>query len=219
MNIGTAEAERIDTGNTGLVGLRPGNKLRRHFYGQIIPGDKRTRRLKMQIRRNGFMLKRQNHFHQSGNSRRRLQMSDIGFYRTDNQRIFFGMPIAQDISDRFDFNRITEGCAGPVRFYVVNVRRRYSCIFHGAKNHFLLGNTVRSCQSVAFSVLIDCTSSYDSKNTVAVFRSIRKPLQHDNAAAFSPRIAVCRSIKGFASSIRRNCLKFGKADMRCRGNI
>src|SRR5215208_3217422 len=64
---------------------------------------------------------RQRHLRQAGRTGRRLQVSHIGFHRTQQRRLVGGPTPADDTSERIGLDRVTEDGAGAVRLDVVDV--------------------------------------------------------------------------------------------------
>src|SRR5579871_2409431 len=86
MRIGPAETKSADAGDS-LAANGPRHGFRSHLQGRLIPGEMRIGFGKVQARGNSAVPIGEQHLDQSCDSRRRLQMPDIGLYGTDPQRI------------------------------------------------------------------------------------------------------------------------------------
>ena len=64
----------------------PGDIFGRNLEGPVVPRDVPVEVRAVAVRRNRLVLQRQHHFHQTCDSGRRIQVSDVGFHGTQVER-------------------------------------------------------------------------------------------------------------------------------------
>ena len=99
----------------------PGLQRGRHLDGQRLPFDQRIRCLKMEMGRQLAMLQRQHQLDKAHNPRRGFQVAYIGLDRANQQGVCAVGPI--DCTQGAQFNRVTQGGAGAVRFDIADFSR------------------------------------------------------------------------------------------------
>ena len=121
VGVDAAEAKRTDSRPPGLgfVVLRPGGKFSGDVNRELRPGDARTALLEVQVGRQFAVLQGQHGFNEASYARGRFGVADVGFNGAHHQRA--GAALAQDGAQGFDFDRVAQGCAGAVRFDVVDL--------------------------------------------------------------------------------------------------
>src|ERR1700722_3554515 len=79
MRIRAAHTERTNAAYTGTIDLRPCDWFSWNNHWKFGPGNVWIGIVEVQVRSNFAMLKRQDHLHQTDNSRRRFKVTEIGF--------------------------------------------------------------------------------------------------------------------------------------------
>ena len=173
-----------------------------HLQRHLFPIHLRVRVLEVEVLGDHSPVYGKYGLDHSRNASRRFKMSDVGLYRTDQQRTvrFASAPV--DRGCRVDLNRITNLRTGPVRLQIVDVRRQDSSAFKRRLNDPLLCRTVWDCQPLARTVLVECCTSNHTPDAVAVSLRIGKPLQNQYAASLTPDITVGRGVESLALSVR-----------------
>ena len=100
----------------------------RHAQLELLEINMRTRRLKMEARRNLAVLQHEHRLEQSGDARRGFQVSEICFDRANRQRRAAGRLRAERFGERMRLDRIADRRTGAVRFDKTDLLRRNSRI-------------------------------------------------------------------------------------------
>ena len=109
MGVGSAKTERIDPAIAAAIGRnRPGLDRGRDPQPETVEVNLGIAALKMKIRRKLAVVKRKRKLGQTGGARSRLQVTEIGFDRTDPQRIVRRTPTPKRGAKRFRFNWIAD---------------------------------------------------------------------------------------------------------------
>ena len=149
------------------------------------------------------VLDHQGGLDQSGHPRGRLQVAEIGFNGTRQQRTVGVASPAVDFGHGVDLYRVAHGRSGPVRLKVFHVGRRYprlvQRVFDDADERGGMGDG----QARAGAAVVDGRTADHAPDAVAVGLRLAQPLQDHHAASFAPYVAVRRSVEGLALPIRR----------------
>jgi hypothetical protein len=86
----------------------------------------------MQARRNLLVGQREHGFDQSGHARRGVQMPHVGLQRPNSAKAIPAAGGAKRLRQRFNFDRIAQGRARPVRFDVLMPREKLGLRLRGA---------------------------------------------------------------------------------------
>ena len=126
-------------------------------------------------------------------------MSEVGFYRSDWERI--RAVLAQSFSQSVSFNWVTDRSTGAVRLDECNLVGQYACIF--ARFFDQAGLRLRAGQgdTVCMAVLIRRRAENYSLNGIAIFNCLGKALEKHHAGAFATHETVRRRIERGASAI------------------
>jgi hypothetical protein len=154
----------------------------------------------MQVPRQSFVLQRQHDLDQACDSRRRLEVPDVGLHRSDQQR---PIRVASDTIDgacRLHLDRITQRGARAVCLEVVDIGADEAGATERGGDEPLLCTAVGHRQTAGGAVLIDRASRDDRTNPIALAHCVAEPLEHQNPAAFAAHIAVGGRVEGPASS-------------------
>ncbi len=134
MRVRPSHSERTYSRPSHSIHRFPSGQRRVHIKWRLAELTLRIRCLEMQRRRQLPVLQRQHRLDQRGHSRRRIQMSDIGFHRTDGAELFLIRRGAKRFGQGGDFHRVSQRRPGAVRFHVTDrlrphpgdkLRRRY----------------------------------------------------------------------------------------------
>ena len=161
----------------------------------------RRRVHEMQVLRQNFVLQRQHDLDQTGDSRCRFEVPDVGLRRSDQQRT---VRVAVDaIGGRggLDLDRVAQRGAGAVRLEVIDIPTLNSGTSQRCGDKPLLCTAVGYRQTTGSAVLIDRAARDDRANRIAVALGIAEPLEDQDPASFTARITVCGGVEGFASAI------------------
>ena len=184
---------RRTTGND-----RPLGRLRRHPHREPLPVDLRVRRVEVQVLRDDPVLHRQHHLDEAGGACRRFQVPDVRLHRPDEQRTVGVASPAVHRSRGLHLDRVAHRRSRPVRLHVVHFPRFESRLEQRRLDHLLLGGLARHRQSRTRPVLVQRRCPDDAPYPVAVRLRLAQPLQHQDAAAFAPDVAVRRGIERLA---------------------
>ena len=140
---------------------------------------------------------------QSGHARGRLQVAEIGFDGTRQQRMIGAASTAVDFGHGIDLDRVAHGRTGPVRFQVLHVRRRYprlvQCVFDHPDECGGMGDG----QARAGAAVVYGRTADHAPDPVAVSLRLAQPFEDHHTASFAPNVAVRRRVEGLALPIRR----------------
>ena len=143
-------------------------------------------------------------FDQPCNSRRRLQVTDIGFYRADGAVIVSAGGGAKSIDQGQHFDGIAKIGGGAVRFNIGNRIGVHVCRGHGIQQDPGLAFNSRSGIAGLLSAIIIYGRAFDhSIDMAAVFNGIFQALEHHCPHAVAEVTALGLLVKGTAMSIRR----------------
>ena len=107
---------------------RPIHRIGGNLQRQPVPVDLRIGIAEMKMLRDRAPVHREHHLHQPGDPCRRLQVADVGLYRTDQQRALRFAPPAVDSPRRLRLDGVADLGAGAVRLQVVHFRGQDSCL-------------------------------------------------------------------------------------------
>ena len=143
MRIRATDPKGAHTGHQELIlgSARPRLQGGRDGDGNLIPFYVGIGGGKVQVRWNLAMLQRKHRLDHPGNARGGLQMGQITLDGTDQQRRC--TRCTKDGTQRPNFNRITQGGAGAVRFDIGHIVGGDMGIGQGLAQQFFLGAFVR----------------------------------------------------------------------------
>ena len=103
-----------------------------------------------------------------------LQVSNIGFGRSQCAALLLSTPRRQYGLQGFNFDRITKRCTRAVSFNVSNLRCLDARSQQGLAHHSLLGQTIRRGKTIAATILIHRRTPNHRHYAVAIARCIIK---------------------------------------------
>ena len=215
MRVGSAKAERIHR-DERIASRRNRQWRKRGRHGHAIRRQKGIRRLEMQIRRNRPLLEDEHRLDESRQTRGRLQMTDVGFHRADQQLLRARAPVGQDRRQSLRLDGIAHRCARPVRFYIHDIARMGIDALQGLADHFLLRRLVGDRETARMPVLI--RRRRDDQRARAEPQGLRGVQRHDQngGGAFRSHVAVCARIKSAATPARREHTRVAQTDAELR---
>ncbi len=154
MDVTSAKTEGTDPRQTAWRSRHPRLMLGGNFEGRPLEVDEGVEFLKMRLGGNFAVLENQNCLDESGDSRRRFQMSDIGFYRSDPTGILGRSPGVENGFEGGQFDRIAEGSPRSVGLDVANFMGFDSSAIEGFTHRISLRHSVGGGESVTASVLV-----------------------------------------------------------------
>ena len=205
MCIRPANAKSADPSDQGCPRgrRRPGLQGGRDLDGERVPFDVGAGRLEMEMGRQLPMLQGQNGLDQTGNTRRRLQMTDVRLHRANQQ--WSGSPLgavtAKDRTQGADLNGVTQGSAGAMRFDITHRRRGDLGRRQRLPDHLLLGALVGHRQPAAGTIMVHGAALDQRQNGVTIALRISQPLEQHNPAPFAAATAIRSRIKTLTAPI------------------
>ncbi len=205
MGVGAAESKRTD----GPVTHRTrGISFPRQWFGgndgrNGVEPDQLPRLLEVKMRRNHFILKRQNDLDQPGHSCCCLAMADIGLDRTDHQgRLPFVRP-AITPGNRLNLDRIAQRCSGAMGFQILHIRRRQFRTGQGICDQRFLGIETGRGQAVAEAVLIDHRRPNNGLDGIAVLNRLFQAFEDYHPTAVAADVPIGVGIECPATAVFR----------------
>ena len=204
VRVGARPPEPAYAGGRGMVVVeRPGRRLGRHLQGQPIPVHLRVRRPEVQVFRDDPVLHRQDRLDDAGDARRRLQVSDIRLDRADQQGPLRIASPAVRRRRRLELDGVADRGPGAVRLQVVHLRGLDAGPRERRLDAILLRRPARHRQSRARPVLVERGAADHPPDPVPVRLGLVKALEHHDAAAFAPHVAVRGGVERRAPPVRR----------------
>ncbi|SON62534.1 hypothetical protein MSIMFI_04059 [Mycobacterium simulans] len=202
MRIRPADTERGHSGSARPAGSWPFHAVRRDAQPRYALAGVRCQLLEVQVPGDVTVAQRQHGFHESGDARRSLEMSEVGLHRSQHQRLG-AFPIAENLAQRVEFDWVTERCAGAVRLDVVDVGRLQLGGRQRLTKQCLLRRPVGHGHSAAGAVLVDRRTTDHRQDVIAVALRIGQSLEDHDTAALATHIAVGGGVEGLALPLGR----------------
>ncbi len=200
MRVGAAEAEPGDPRDSGAAIAGPGLRLGHH--PQPVIGQSAALRA-VQGRRDAVVVQGQHGLHQAGDTRGRLQMTEVSLDGTQQQRLVRVTVNAEHRAERARLDRVAQRRAGAVRLDVVDMRRGEPCPCVRAAQQRLLSGRVGRHEAVRAAVGVDGGGADDGQDAVAVPLGVGQPLEDHGRAALAAPDAVRRRRERLAPPVRR----------------
>ena len=123
MHVGAAEAKGADTANLPARNGGPCRRLGRHHKRQLCPRNKRAGCVKVDLRWDFSMLKRQHEFDQPRYAGCRFGVAETGLDRTQQQRLLRAVAGTEDRPQRLHLDGVAQRGAGSVRLNIAHQHR------------------------------------------------------------------------------------------------
>ncbi len=198
--VGAADPEGRHPGPTRPPHRRPGHAVGRDGEPRSTLDSVRRQLGEVQMRRNVAVLHAEHGLDETGDPGGRLQMTQVGLHRPQHQRRR-AVALTEDLTQRPQFDRITQRGAGAVRLDVVDLRRLQPRRRQRRTHHRLLGRPAGHRLPAAGTILVDRRTAHHRQHRIPVAQRIAESLEHHDAATLAADIAVRAGIKGFATSI------------------
>ncbi|SON63850.1 hypothetical protein MSIMFI_05381 [Mycobacterium simulans] len=201
MRVGTADGKRGDGSGAGVLGVRPDCGFGEQPHGPGRPIHMRAGLIHVQGGRQYVVVESQDHFDQPGSPGGGLGMTEVGFDRSQPQRMLgiTRSPVGGD--QRPGFDRIAQTGAGPVRLDHIDLAQADSGMRRGLLNDALLCRAVGGGQPVGGPVLIDRRSRDHRQHRMVVVAGIAETLEDDHRGAFAPAGPVSSRGERFAPPV------------------
>ena len=151
---------------------------------------------------------------QADDPRRRFQVAEIGFHRTDRQRRF---PLA---TKRFCESDCLDGVAHrrarAVCFDEIHIRRRDTRIRTSVADQLCLSLSAWEGNPVRVAILIERRAEDHTLDRVAIGECLGKWFQQHDSRALAPHKAVSLRRERLALTVRREHARLGKSDKTVR---
>ena len=157
----------------------------------------------MEAGRDHPSVERQGDLDDSGDPRGGLQMTDVGFHRTNEAGLIGGPTVADDRSQGGRFDRVAEKRPGAVRLDVIDLRRSDPGAAVGGAEDGLLCLAIRCGQTVGAPILVQRAAAHDGVNEIAVGHGLIQRLQDDHAGPLAPHVAIGGGVERLAATIGR----------------
>ena len=204
------DAEGVDPGQPRpAVAARPVGHLRRHLQRQLVPVEAGIGVVEVQVLGDHAPLEGQRRLHQARDPRGRLQVADVGLDRSDEQGLIRGPPPAEDVRCGVDLDRVAHGGARAVRLQVVDLGGRDAGVRQRGLHHLHQRRRVRHGQSDAGAAVVHRRPPDDRPDAIARGLGVAQPLQHDDAAALAPHVAVGGGVERLALPVGRQHHRVG----------
>lgn len=181
VRVGATEPETGHPGQRVAAVARPIRRAVNDFQAHAVEVDVGAGPGEVDRRRQLVVLQRQHHLGQAGRAGRRLQVSHIGFHRTEQRRTVGGPAAADHPAQRLGLDRVTQHRAGAVRLDVVDGARIDAGVLVGPAQHLGLGVLVGGDQAVGPAVVVDRAAGDHGQDLVAVPAGVVDPLEHEHA--------------------------------------
>src|SRR5580658_8120294 len=134
----------------------------------------------MEMRGNELVLQCEQDLDDAGYTSARLQMTDVGFHRTDRQFTAITVRLTENGSQRTQFNGIAKHRSCAVAFDEVDILGSEARLFQRGHHHRFLCGSIRSTQPAGASVVIDRAATNHAEDTISISLRIGQPLQYEH---------------------------------------
>ncbi len=159
----------------------------------------RVQPLEVQVRRHGLVAQHQHRLDQARHARSSLGMAYIGLDRTQVQGPL--ALLAKHCLQCMHLDRVTQRCAGTVRFNIVHRIRREFRIGQRLPYHGLLCQAVGRRQTGAAAILVDGRAANHRMDAVTRSQRVRQFFQHQHTTTLTAHIAIGIGIKSLAVAV------------------
>ena len=146
-------------------------------------------------------LRAGDHFDQPGGSGGGLGVADVGFDRSQPQRVLAVAGAAVGGDQGAGLDRIAQGGAGAVGLDHIDLIQAYTGVGDGLVDDALLGGPVGGGQPVRGAVLVDRRSRDHRQDRMVVGAGIAEAFQHQHRGTFAPPGAISGRGERFTAPI------------------
>ena len=182
---------------------RPVRRVRRDLQGHTFPVHRRSRLPEVQVFGDHPLLQGQRRLDQARDSGSRLEVSDVGLHRADQERAVRIAALAVGRRRCFQFDRVAHLRTRPVRFEIIDFTGADSGARERLLDHPFLRRAVGHRQPRTRAVLIDGRPANHAPDAVAVRFRLREPLEHHDSAALAPHVSVRGGVERRAPPVGR----------------
>ena len=192
MGVGTSESERVDRGPKRVaVAGRKVQVLDDHVQIQRLEIHRGIRVREVEAGWQVPVVQAERGLYQSGDAGGGFEVTDIGFHRTDVERVVGRMGRAQGVTERIGFDRVTDSSAGAVRLDEVDLIGGDTGQLAGVQDEALLGLAVGHHHGGRVAILVHRRGPHTGVDSVVVSQRGLQWLDDDGADAFTADEAVC----------------------------
>src|SRR2546421_1768893 len=160
--------------------------------------------------RNFGVLEHQYNLDRASNTRRCIQVTNVGLYRAYYDWLIQSTTFAEHSIERLNLNWIAKNGSGAMSLYIADLRWCHLGIHQCLTNQCLLGLTVRNGQATTTgTTVVHCRAPNKCENAITIGQSRRKTLEDYNSTSLSPAHAIRSFIKRFAATIGCHGSSFG----------
>ncbi|RPK79165.1 hypothetical protein EES47_29835 [Streptomyces sp. ADI98-12] len=193
-------AERADAGAPGHVaGGVPRADVLLDAERGVLPVDRLVRRSRVQRGHQGAVPQLQQHLGQPGDAGRGLQVPDARLHRAE-----LSAAGSEDLAERGDLHRITEGGAGAVRLQVAHRGRVHAGAVQRLPDHVRLRRRVRDVEAAGAPAVVDRAAFDHREHAVAVRHGGCQGFEDDDTDALTGNVPVAAGAEGPAPPVRRD---------------
>ena len=201
VRVGAADAERVDRRAPRLRPFGPGLDSVHDIKRSLGDIETAVRLTEIQAGWNQAVAQSQRHLDQRGNASCGVEVTNIGFERTDTQRSRSGCTVSLRQCGNLD--RVADRCASAVRLDVRDRRgfnaRDRQCLNSSAGLSIDTGSKVAG---FLITVIVDGRAAYHGVNIVAVANCVGQTPQHDDPGAAAEHRSVRVLVEGAAMTVR-----------------
>ncbi|GGZ34845.1 hypothetical protein GCM10010343_72710 [Streptomyces avidinii] len=200
--VGAAHAEGAHADDEPAGPLGPGRELGVDPQAQLVQRDGRVGGPVVEAGGDLAVPRGQYALEEPGDARGALEVPDVGLHGADEQRPVGRASRAEHGADGRGLDRVPGRGARTVQLHVCDVARGDPGLLVRGGDHRLLGAALRHREAVAATVVVDRAAGQHAVDVVPVGHRVGEGLQHDEAAALTPYVAVGPGVEGVAAAVR-----------------
>ena len=212
VGVGAAEAEGVDSERRRNAVVRQLGVLARHPDVELLERNVGIGGTEVERGGDGAVPEHEHRLEQARHPGSRLQVSEVGLYRSYREGIAGSARASQHAADRACLLRIAGRGTGAVGLDVDELSGIHPGVGVGAREQLLLGVRVRHRESSGTPVRVDRGTEDEGMNGIAVPARLRERLEVHHRTAFRAHIAVARGIESTATPGRREHRRLRETD-------
>ena len=126
------------------------------------------------------------HFDDSGDAGGGGGVADVGFDRSEPERVVGGVVAAVGVGECLGFDGVAQSGAGAVGFHDVDLVGGQAGVGECGEDDALLGGPVGCGESVAGAVLVDCAATDHRQHLMTITAGVGKPFQQHQTHTLGP---------------------------------